>query len=321
MNYKVSVIIPVYNVEIYLTKCLNSIISQTLKEIEIICVNDGSTDNSLSILKKFESEYSNIKIINKKNGGLSDARNTGIKNASGEYLAFVDSDDWIDNDMMFNMYHLGTKYNADIVICGLKKVNEFGKIKKLMPQFQNLSEKINLSEHFYIFGEIENFACNKIFKKDLFQEIMFPVGLHFEDNATIPRLILRSTVIAKSNKYFYNYFVRKNSISQNFSIKGLDMLSAIEIVRKDFTASIFKKNTSTWKNFIIFQGFYCFLAYYGKIKNDEVKKMMFLSLKKLVVRENINIIDIILFKKFNKNYLLSLNIKKILYYAVQLAKL
>lgn len=97
-DYKVSVIVPVYNVEQYLSDCLESICRQTLKEIEIIVVNDGSTDNSLSIIKSFQQKYSNIKLINKKNGGLSSARNAGIKVATAPYLCFIDSDDFIDLD-------------------------------------------------------------------------------------------------------------------------------------------------------------------------------------------------------------------------------
>ena len=103
-DYKVSVIVPVYNVEQYLSDCLESICRQTLKGIEIIVVNDGSTDNSLSIIKSFQQKYSNIKLINKKNGGLSSARNAGIDMAVGEYLFFVDSDDFIDLDTLEKMY-------------------------------------------------------------------------------------------------------------------------------------------------------------------------------------------------------------------------
>ena len=115
-DYKVSVIVPVYNVEQYLSDCLESICRQTLKGIEIIVVNDGSTDNSLSIIKSFQQKYSNIKLINKKNGGLSSARNAGIDMAVGEYLFFVDSDDFITPDYVATLYGLCEKYNCKLAI-------------------------------------------------------------------------------------------------------------------------------------------------------------------------------------------------------------
>mgnify|MGYP003401399665 FL=1 len=117
-DYKVSVIVPVYNVEQYLSDCLESICRQTLKGIEIIVVNDGSTDNSLSIIKSFQQKYSNIKLINKKNGGLSSARNAGIDMAVGEYLFFVDSDDFIDLDTLEKMYVKANETHCPLIICG-----------------------------------------------------------------------------------------------------------------------------------------------------------------------------------------------------------
>lgn len=118
-DYKVSVIVPVYNVEQYLSDCLESICRQTLKGIEIIVVNDGSTDNSLSIIKSFQQKYSNIKLINKKNGGLSSARNAGIDMAVGEYLFFVDSDDFIDLDTLEKMYVKAKETHCPLIICGI----------------------------------------------------------------------------------------------------------------------------------------------------------------------------------------------------------
>ena len=115
---KVSVIVPFYNVEGYIEKCLETLVNQTLKEIEIILVNDGSTDRSIEIVKKFIKEYpEKIVYLEKENGGLSDARNFGLKHAKGEYIAFVDSDDYIEIDMYENMYNLAEKENSDMVEC------------------------------------------------------------------------------------------------------------------------------------------------------------------------------------------------------------
>ena len=114
---KVSVIVPVYNVEGYLEKCLESLVRQSLKDIEIIVVNDGATDNSLKIAKKYEEKYSNIlKVYSKRNGGLSDARNFGLKYAKGKYVAFVDSDDYVKNDMFLKLYNFAVKNDLDVVV-------------------------------------------------------------------------------------------------------------------------------------------------------------------------------------------------------------
>ena len=125
-NPKVSIIIPVYNVEKYLKKCLDSVVNQTLKDIEIIVVNDGSPDNSQKIIDEYAKKYSQIASYTKENGGLSDARNYGIKKSKGKYLAFIDSDDFIDHDMIKKMYNKAVKENLDIVVCNSVEVYENG---------------------------------------------------------------------------------------------------------------------------------------------------------------------------------------------------
>ena len=119
MESKVSVIIPVYNTAPYLYRCLNSVINQRLRELEILVVNDGSTDNSLQILEEFAYKDARIKIINQKNQGLSVARNTGLECATGEYIAFLDSDDWFDPIMCYNMYRKALREKSDIVLCSI----------------------------------------------------------------------------------------------------------------------------------------------------------------------------------------------------------
>lgn len=320
MHLKISIIVPIYNVESYLNKCLNSIVNQTLKDIEIITVNDGSTDNSLSIIKEYSLKYKNIKIINKDNGGLSDARNIGIESALGEYIAFVDSDDWIEKEMMFDMYNLAKNNDADIVFCSLQKVDKFGNVIKNIPQFHNLPEKIILKDNLNLLGEIENFACNKIFRKSLFKNITFPKGLNFEDNATIPRIILKSKILAKSNNYYYKYLVRQNSISNSHNKKGLDMLKAIYLVKNEYLLSSYANQNNIWKKFVIFQGFYCFLAYCAYLKSKKLKKIMLFNLKTLLTNEKISKKEILMYNRFGKNYFSNLSFKKKLYYFIQLLK-
>ena len=321
MIYKVSVIVPVYNVEHYLRKCLDSLINQTLKEIEIIIVNDGSTDNSQIIIDEYYLKYDNVKSIIQKNQGLSEARNTGILNASGEFLAFVDSDDWIDKEMMDEMYNLAKKHSAEIVICSLQNIDNHGKLLKKLPELHQLTEKIDLTQDFMIFGEMSCFACNKIFKRELFENIFFPKNMHFEDVATIPRLFLKAKTIAKTNKFYYQYLIRTGSITRNYTIKGIHMFDATEIVKLDFNKSCYNKNIQDWNKFIIFQGFYCFLAYYAYVKDITSRRQMFSRLKSILKNENISRKEILFYNRFGKNYLSTLSIKKIVFYILQLIKL
>lgn len=321
MIYKVSVIVPVYNVEPYLRKCLDSLINQTCKEIEIIIINDGSTDNSQLIIDEYALKYDNIKTIVQSNKGLSEARNIGIKYASGEFLAFVDSDDWIEKEMLHEMHNLAKKHSADIVLCSLQNINDQGKIIKKLPELHQLPEKIDLTQDFTIFGEMSCFACNKIFKRELFNDISFPKNIHFEDVATIPRLFLKARTVAKSNKYFYQYLVRKGSITRNYTIKGINMFDAIDIVKRDFIKSVYVKNLQDWHKFIIFQGFYCFLAYYAYVKNSTSRNQMFAKLRKIITSEHITKKQIFTYNRFKKNYLCSLSLKKIVFYVLQLIKL
>ena len=143
---KISVVVPVYNVEKFLERCLNSIVNQTFKDIEIICVNDGSTDNSRKILDKY-TNYSNIKIIDQINAGLSEARNTGLLNAKGEYIAFIDSDDYIDPNFFEVLYNTAFEKNSDIECAGIIRENNKKKIEldSSIKQYEEI-EKIKSDE-------------------------------------------------------------------------------------------------------------------------------------------------------------------------------
>lgn len=235
---KISVIVPVYNVENYLRKCLNSLVNQTLEEIEILAVNDGSTDQSQEIIDEFQTDFPlKIKTFKKENGGLSDARNFGIDHAKGEFFGFVDSDDEVSPKMFEEMYHLAKKYKAEMVICNLQKVNEKGKIIRKLPQIPNMPEKIILRENFSAFSDISYFACNKIFKAELFNQKRFKKGVHFEDIQLIPQLLLNCKVVAHTENYLYQYLERSESISKTHTAKGLDILHAVEDVEIAFKKS------------------------------------------------------------------------------------
>ena len=212
---KVSVIVPVYNVELYIERCLKSLINQTLRDIEIIVVNDGSPDNSQDIIDKYAKKYKNIKSYIKKNGGLSDARNYGLKYANGEYISFIDSDDYIDTSMMKKMYDKAKENDFDLVVCNLDMVLDDGKF------IQNVSSNIDRD----IFGdEIKEYmvkiypsAWNKIYKKSLFDnKVYFKKGIWFEDVEFIYRVIPYVKSIGVVDYKLYHYVQREGTITKIF---------------------------------------------------------------------------------------------------------
>jgi len=311
---KLSVIVPVYNTGKYLEKCLDSLLAQTLEDIEIIIVNDGSGDDSQIIIDKYSRQDPRIRSYSKQNGGLSDARNFGIERAGGEFLAFVDSDDFVDRNMFEEMYNLAVKHGAEIAICDLEKVDEQGRSFRDLPQSPQLPEKIILKEDFTIFGEMSCFACNKIFKKELFQDERFIKGIHFEDVELIPKLILKSSVISKINRPFYKYFERSNSITKSHTAKGLDMFVAVENVKKAFARSDYSHFVTEMERFLILQAFYSFMAYVAYVKDDSLKKKMIAELKIKLDSWKINKPKILNYRRFKRNYLRSLPLKKQIFY-------
>lgn len=313
---KVSVIVPVYNTAQYLPKCLESLLNQTLDEIEIIVVNDGSTDDSQQIIDEFAKSNSKIKAYQKPNGGLSDARNYGLEKASGKFIGFVDSDDFVSPEMFEKMVGKAMEYSAEIVFCGLEKVNEKGEAFRELPQSPQLPEKIILQEDFTIFGEMACFACNKLFKSDLFDNVQFKKGIHFEDIELIPQLVLKSTIIAKINEPYYKYFERQDSITKTHTRKGLDMFVAIENVKKAFDKSSYKNNWQEFDRFFIFQGYYSYLAYVAYVKDKELKGEMIAVLNEKLKYYKISLVKIINYKRLGNNYLFSLPVKKQLFYMV-----
>lgn len=312
---KVSVIVPVYNVEKYLRKCLNSLVKQTLRDIEIIVVNDGSTDSSADIIKNFKNDYPDIiKNLNKQNGGLSDARNFGLEHATGEYIGFVDADDEVAPEMFAELYSLGKKHEADIVLCNLVKVNESGEELQKLPQIPNLPEKVVLAENFTAFADLSYFACNKIFKKELFKAKKFKTGVHFEDIQLIPQLLLSSKVIAHSAEYYYRYFERSDSISRTHTGKGLDILRAVEDVEKSFAESPYQQMKSELRCFQILEGVYTFLAYWAFVEDAETSQKMAAALTKFRHYRGLGTIEILQYQRFGRNYLLSLPTRKKVFY-------
>ena len=229
MSIKVSVIVPVYNTEKYLNKCLDSLVGQSLKEIEIIVVNDGSPDNSQMIIDEYENKYIQVRGLKKENGGLSDARNYGICHANGEFVAFVDSDDYVESTMLEAMYEEAEKNCLDIVVCDT--IMEY-------------------PTHSYVLRADLGYTCNpvksyimaypnapaRMIRTSLMKEHLFKVGVWYEDLQLMPTLVAYTKKIGFINQAFYHYLQRDESImnQQNLHPKYKDIFKAFDDISEKF---------------------------------------------------------------------------------------
>lgn len=210
----VSVIVPVYNVANYLEKCINSIVNQTYENLQIILVNDGSEDNSGLICDYYSQIDHRIHVIHKKNGGLSDARNVGLDITKGKYVMFVDSDDWIDKEMISYATFFMDNSEYDIVQVGYIKVYDVNNIE-LERNGENVTEissNKGILKHFYLNNKISSIVCDKIFKSTLFDNLRFPLNQTLEDHYLLSDIFMNSSKILISNRQLYFYFQRENSI-------------------------------------------------------------------------------------------------------------
>ena len=217
---KVSVIVPVYNVRDYLSKCLDSLVNQTLKEIEIIVVNDGSPDDSQKIIDKYQKKYKNIIALKKKNGGLSSARNYGLKHATGDYITFVDSDDWVNLDMYEKMYLKAREKDYDVVACDINYI------------YPDHEEKIytdpkdDTDNNKELFINLYPTVCTKIFKRELFTKnnLEFKSNVWYEDVEMMYRMLPYINSFGVVHESLYQYLQREKSITATVSSKIYDYI-------------------------------------------------------------------------------------------------
>lgn len=224
MKIKVSVIVPVYNVEKFIDKCLNSIVNQTLKEIEIIVVNDGSPDNSQKIIDKYVKKYpEKVQSFIKENGGQGSARNLGIEKAKGEYISFVDSDDFVEKDMYKKLYNKAKENNYDIVVCGNYNVSEDYQNKNIDAFINNYNTDL---ENIF-FGKMA--VWNKIYKRDILikNKLEFKEKVWYEDLAFTLKAIMNSNTFAFIDEPLYDYLIREGSTMNNSNVqRNLEILDA-----------------------------------------------------------------------------------------------
>lgn len=265
----ISIIVPIYNVAPYLENCLDSIINQTYKNIEIICIEDCSTDNSADILKRYQKLDSRIvAIYNNTNEGIGITRQTALKIAKGEFIGFVDSDDFICINMYEELYQNAINHNADIVVCGnyIIKDSIFYKQKQLMNYdlFDNETSILQLLD-----GKISFYCWNKLYKKSLFSNIEFSKTRYSEDVNIVTKLLYKANKVLCIDKCLYFYRERTDSITHSkFSKNTLNMIQEFEIFN-DFINENF--NNKYKKKALYILGFYIFMSLCLAYKCKDIK--------------------------------------------------
>ena len=212
----ISIIVPVYNVEKYISRCVESLIGQSYKNIEIILVDDGSTDESGMICEQYANKDNRIKVIHKKNGGLSDARNVAIPLSKGEYISFVDSDDWVSKFYIENLYNAITKNYSDIAMSWFENVfedrNIASKPVNILEKYQCMNVEMCLKKMLYQ-DNIETSAWGKLYKRQIIEKLRYPVGKLYEDiPVTYSAITLSSKIVVIKNIDYYYFHLRGKCI-------------------------------------------------------------------------------------------------------------
>lgn len=228
MNPDISIIIPIYNVELYLSRCIDSVLNQTFQNYEIILIDDGSIDNSGNICDIYANNYKRISVIHQKNLGVSTARNVGIMHAKGDFITFVDADDWLDKDYLAILFQLAVSNNADISCCTLSYEGDTGRSEEFATQSSDSNKQMQISIEMreFNFGKwysFEGAACKLIRKTLLYDNnILYDTTLtNGEDALFYVEVMLRSKCCVAISRPMYHYFMRSNSASNNVGIKQL----------------------------------------------------------------------------------------------------
>ena len=272
----ISIIVPVWNTEKYLHRCLSSLIHQTKQDIEIICVNDGSSDNSLEIINEFAAKDSRIKVVNQKNKGVATARNVGLKNASSKYIMWCDSDDEYLPDMCEKMFNAIEKQKVDMVVCAIKVIND--KVDRNLvgdiEEYVRLKFSGKQSVNWNLIVHTDVSLPSKIMKKSLIDTygMHFPAGLHFEDAYFFDQYFTASKSVYYMDEQLYNYHRNNESIMSRSFKKTNVSLDYIQIIPRTYT--YLKKNNllDTYSDFF----WHRFIQYYAfSYDNAPVGKRLF----------------------------------------------
>ncbi len=221
---EISVIMPVYNTELYLKKAIDCVLNQTYKDLELIIVNDGSTDGSGSICRHYMRKYPNIRYYETENRGVASARNYGVEKSTGKYVGFVDSDDTIESDMYSKLYECITEEQADISACAYNKIGADGRVIYTSQYYKNVPKRVidnNVLNMAYVFGYGTDILPNKLFRSEMFRGIRLAENKTYEDIMAMPMLLKAANRIVHINDVLYHYQLRNNNITSDDSWKGV----------------------------------------------------------------------------------------------------
>ena len=218
--YKISIIVPVYKVEQYLRQCIESIINQTYQNLEIILVDDGSPDSCPAVCDEYAALDKRIKVIHKKNGGLSDARNAGLEIATGDYIGFVDSDDWISRTMYEELINVSIEYGVDISCCGYNRIDNNSVLESKLFSDKRKVSSLDLLRDIFCRNGDNVVVWNKIYNVNLFKNVRFPVGEIHEDNAVLCSTIGKANTVAYTGTIGYYYRFRPSSIMNSLTVEA-----------------------------------------------------------------------------------------------------
>lgn len=248
LNDLISIIVPIYKVELYINKCIDSILNQTYTNLEIILVDDGSPDNCGRICDDYKKRDSRIKVIHKKNGGLSEARNYGIDLSTGDYILFVDSDDYIHKNMCKILLEKANKYDVDIVSCNLIEIypdNSSKNNKQIIDTEEKVFSNIKMIEQYFFNYTVDlNVVWNKLYRRKIFfnkERLRFPVGKLHEDNYMIYKFYYYANRILVIKDILYYYVRRENSITSNITEQSIIDRTKAGIEEYNFAKNINKK--------------------------------------------------------------------------------
>lgn len=273
---KVSIIVPVYNTEKYLRRCLDSLVNQTLKDIEIIIIDDKSPDNSILIIKEYENKYDNIKVIhNKTNKGIGYNRNLGIKKASGKYIMFIDSDDYVDITLCEKLYNKAINEKLDLVLCNYHKMleKEDGMLEEIKADFIISDFKnTSFSKSPNLLLEVNLAPWNKLYKKELLNDNLFPENLKYEDAIVVVKSLIKANKIGIVNEKLNYYLVRNKSETTVMDKRVFDILKITKMIVDEF------KKTSYYEDIKIYVEAWCIrnlFRYTIQQKNQKDKKLAY----------------------------------------------
>ena len=325
MDVKISVVLPVYNVANYLRKCLDSLVNQTFKDFEVICVNDGSTDLSLGILEGYAVSDSRFKIINQENQGLSGARNTGIEHVQGDYVIFVDSDDWLEENALELLYDHVKGFNSDITMFKFKffdedtkKISESQNSKLEIIPDSLITSNFNYNNVLDILFKISHSPFNKLYKTSFLRELdaKFLYGSYYEDLEFFYKVFLKAEKVSVLPKYLYFYRIRDESISNIGDEGSFDIFNVLKSTKQILIDSnIYIEVKNEWLMFIIVNLKFIYLRLDIQFKDQfllEMKdKYNDFSLNEVVYSQNWHYED----RAFHESILLAENYKEFdLYY-------